>query len=81
VDRYDHIEQFECRGGTRLRIYAVGAPTPELAKEFVATNVTLRKDIERALRQNDERVLDAAEKTLEESAARWRFTFKLVSAS
>ena len=68
-----HVEQFECHGGARMRTYAVEAPTPELAREFVASNEILRRDIERALRNNDERVLDAAEKTLQESAARSGF--------
>lgn len=81
MDACKHVEQFECRGGDRMRVYAVEAPTSEQAKEFVASNVTLRKDIERALRKNDERVLDAAEKTLQESAARWDFTFRFVSGS
>ena len=76
-----HVEQFECRGGDRMRIYAVEAPTQEQAKEFVVSNVTLRKDIERALRKNDERVLAAAEKTFQESAARLDLTIRLVSGS
>ena len=81
MDAHNHIERFECHGGARTRIYAVEAPTQEQAKEFVTTNVILREDIERALRKNDERVLDAAEKTLQQSAARSDFTFSLVSDS
>lgn len=81
MDRSNHVEQFECRGGIRVRIYAVEAPTVEQAQEFVALNVTLRKDIERALRKNDERVLYAAEKTLQESAARRALTVRMVSDS